>query len=215
MLLWVSILALFGGLVRRSQQLPLSLRAHVLAVQAWVASAFLSVYPDHLNPFLRIANRNRGRTSIRCCRTSVWRCIRRCSISAMSDSRFRFRSPSQPDRSRIDAAWARWVRTWTLVAWISSRLGIAMGSYWAYYESAGRLVVLGYGRERSLMPWLRYRAVAFRRRDGEAQRAQGLTILLSILTFSLSLLGTFLVRSGVLTSVHAFATIRRAAYSSC
>ena len=109
---------------------------------------------------------------------------------------------------RIDAAWARWVRPWTLVAWIFLTLGIAMGSYWAYYE-------LGWGgwwfwdpvENASLMPWiagtaLLHSAVVMERRNA----LKVWTILLSILTFSLSLLGTFLVRSGVLTSVHAFAT---------
>ena len=108
---------------------------------------------------------------------------------------------------RIDAAWARWVRPWTLVAWIFLTLGIAMGSYWAYYE-------LGWGgwwfwdpvENASLMPWLAgtallHSALVMEKRDA----LKVWTILLAILTFSLSLLGTFLVRSGVLTSVHAFA----------
>ena len=109
---------------------------------------------------------------------------------------------------RIRAAWARWVRPWTLLAWIFLTLGIAMGSYWAYYE-------LGWGgwwfwdpvENASLMPWiagtaLLHSAVVMEKRDA----LKIWTILLSILAFSLSLLGTFLVRSGVLTSVHAFAT---------
>jgi cytochrome c-type biogenesis protein CcmF len=109
---------------------------------------------------------------------------------------------------RIDAAWARWVRPWTLIAWLFLTLGIAMGSYWAYYE-------LGWGgwwfwdpvENASLMPWLAgtallHSALVMEKRDA----LKVWTILLSILTFSLSLLGTFLVRSGVLTSVHAFAT---------
>jgi cytochrome c-type biogenesis protein CcmF len=109
---------------------------------------------------------------------------------------------------RIDAAWARRVRPWLLAAWMCLTAGIAMGSYWAYYE-------LGWGgwwfwdpvENASLMPWLvgtalLHSAVVMEKR--EALRVW--TILLSILTFSLSLIGTFLVRSGVLTSVHAFAT---------
>ena len=109
---------------------------------------------------------------------------------------------------RIDAAWARWVRPWTLVAWIFLTLGIAMGSYWAYYE-------LGWGgwwfwdpvENASLMPWLAGTALLHSAVVMEKRNALKVwTILLSILTFSLSLLGTFLVRSGVLTSVHAFAT---------
>ena len=109
---------------------------------------------------------------------------------------------------RIDAAWARWVRPWTLTAWIFLTLGIAMGSYWAYYT-------LGWGgfwfwdpvENASLMPWLvgtalLHSAVVMEKRDA----LKIWTILLAILTFSLSLIGTFLVRSGVLTSVHTFAT---------
>ncbi len=109
---------------------------------------------------------------------------------------------------RIDAAWARWVRPWTLMAWIFLTLGIAMGSYWAYYE-------LGWGgwwfwdpvENASLMPWLAGTALLHSALVMEKRNALKVwTILLSILTFSLSLLGTFLVRSGVLTSVHAFAS---------
>ena len=109
---------------------------------------------------------------------------------------------------RIDAAWARWVRPWTLAAWMFLTLGIAMGSYWAYYE-------LGWGgfwfwdpvENASLMPWLAGTALLHSAVVMEKRNALKVwTILLAILTFSLSLIGTFLVRSGVLTSVHAFAT---------
>ena len=98
MLLWVSILALFGGLVAMfGNNLPLSLRAHVLAIQAWIASAFYLFILITSNPFLRIAiRRSKAAISIRCCRTSGSPCIRRCSISVMSDSRFHFPLPSQP-----------------------------------------------------------------------------------------------------------------------
>ena len=108
---------------------------------------------------------------------------------------------------RIDAAWARWVRPWTLAAWMCLTLGIAMGSWWAYYE-------LGWGgwwfwdpvENASFMPWLAgtallHSALVMEKRDA----LKVWTVLLAILTFSLSLMGTFLVRSGVLTSVHAFA----------
>src|SRR3569623_506873 len=108
----------------------------------------------------------------------------------------------------IDAAWARWVRPWTQMAWIFLTLGIEMGSYWAYYE-------LGWGGwwfwdpvvNDSLMPWLAGTALLLSAVVMEKREALKIwTVLLAILTFSLSLLGTFLVRSGVLTSVHAFAT---------
>ena len=108
----------------------------------------------------------------------------------------------------MDAAWARWVRPWTLLAWLFLTAGIALGSWWAYYE-------LGWGgwwywdpvENASFMPWLvgtalLHSAIVVEKRDA----LKSWTILLAILTFSLSLIGTFLVRSGVLTSVHAFAT---------
>ncbi|NJO56527.1 MAG: heme lyase CcmF/NrfE family subunit, partial [Rhodospirillales bacterium] len=108
---------------------------------------------------------------------------------------------------RTTAAWARWVRPWTLLAWMCLTLGIAMGSWWAYYE-------LGWGgwwfwdpvENASFMPWLAgtallHSAIVMEKRDS----LKVWTILLAILTFSLSLMGTFLVRSGVLSSVHAFA----------
>ena len=109
---------------------------------------------------------------------------------------------------RIDAAWARWVRPWTLLAWIFLTLGISMGSYWAYYT-------LGWGgwwfwdpvENASFMPWLIATALLHSAVVMEKRNALKIwTILLAILAFSLSLIGTFLVRSGVLTSVHAFAT---------
>ena len=108
---------------------------------------------------------------------------------------------------RIDAAWARWVRPWTLAAWVFLTAGIVLGSWWAYYE-------LGWGgwwfwdpvENVSFMPWLLgtallHSAIVTEKRDA----FKSWTILLAILTFSLSLLGTFVVRSGLLTSVHAFA----------
>src|SRR5664279_5059717 len=108
---------------------------------------------------------------------------------------------------RVDAVWARWVRPWTLAAWIALTVGIAMGSWWAYYE-------LGWGgwwawdpvENASFIPWLV--ATALIHSVIVVERREALktwTVLLAILAFSMSLLGTFLVRSGVLTSVHAFA----------
>jgi cytochrome c-type biogenesis protein CcmF len=109
---------------------------------------------------------------------------------------------------RVDAAWARWVRPWTLASWCALTIGIAMGSWWAYYT-------LGWGgwwfwdpvENASFMPWLAgtaliHSSIVVEKRD----TLKSWTILLAIVTFSLSLVGTFLVRSGVLTSVHAFAT---------
>jgi cytochrome c-type biogenesis protein CcmF len=108
---------------------------------------------------------------------------------------------------RVDAAWARWVRPWTLAAWMFLTIGVAMGSWWAYYE-------LGWGgfwfwdpvENASFMPWLIACALLHSAVVVEKRNALKIwTVLLAILAFSLSLVGTFLVRSGVLTSVHAFA----------
>ncbi|MEF9943745.1 MAG: heme lyase CcmF/NrfE family subunit, partial [Burkholderiaceae bacterium] len=109
---------------------------------------------------------------------------------------------------RLDAAWARWTRPWTTLAWVFLTLGIALGSWWAYYE-------LGWGgwwfwdpvENASFMPWLTGTALMHSLAVTEKRGSFKIwTVLLAIMTFSLSLLGTFLVRSGVLTSVHAFAT---------
>jgi cytochrome c-type biogenesis protein CcmF len=211
MLLWVSILALFGALVAAfGSNLPLSLRARVLAVQAWVAGAFYLFILTTSNPFLRIPNPPiEGRDLnpvLQDIGLAVHPPMLYLGYVGFSIS-FSFAIAALIE-GRIDAAWARWVRPWTLLAWIFLTLGIAMGSYWAYYE-------LGWGgwwfwdpvENASLMPWLAgtallHSALVMEKRDA----LKVWTILLSILTFSLSLLGTFLVRSGVLTSVHAFAT---------
>lgn len=109
---------------------------------------------------------------------------------------------------RLDAAWARWTRPWTSIAWVFLTLGIALGSWWAYYE-------LGWGgwwfwdpvENASFMPWLTGTALLHSLAVTEKRGSFKIwTVLLALITFSLSLLGTFLVRSGVLTSVHAFAT---------
>ncbi len=109
---------------------------------------------------------------------------------------------------KLDAAWARWSRPWTNIAWVFMTLGIALGSWWAYYE-------LGWGgwwfwdpvENASFMPWLVGTALVHSLAVTEKRNTfKAWTVLLATVTFSLSLLGTFLVRSGVLTSVHAFAT---------
>ncbi|MBT7950477.1 MAG: heme lyase CcmF/NrfE family subunit [Gammaproteobacteria bacterium] len=111
-------------------------------------------------------------------------------------------------QGRLDAAWARWVRPWALIAWVCLTAGIGLGSWWAYYE-------LGWGgwwfwdpvENASFMPWLTGTALIHSLAVTEKRNAlRNWTILLAIISFSLSLLGTFLVRSGVLTSVHAFAS---------
>src|ERR1700726_988196 len=211
MLLWVFILALFGALVAAfGRNLPGRLKAGVLGVQAWIAVAFELFILLTSNPFLRIPDAPlEGRDLnpiLQDPGLAIHPPLLYLGYVGLSIS-FSFAIAALID-GRIDAAWARWVRPWTLLAWMFLTLGIAMGSFWAYYT-------LGWGgwwfwdpvENASFMPWLAatallHSAVVMEKRNS----LKVWTILLAILTFSLSLLGTFLVRSGVLTSVHAFAT---------
>ena len=211
MLLWVLILALFGALVALfGSNLPSTLRALVLAVQAWVATAFYLFILTTSNPFLRFAHPPLEGRDLNPVLQDIGLAIHPPMLYlgyvGFSIS-FSFAVAALIE-GRIDAAWARWVRPWTLLAWMFLTTGIAMGSYWAYYE-------LGWGgwwfwdpvENASLMPWLAGTALLHSAVVMEKRNALKIwTVLLAILTFSLSLLGTFLVRSGVLTSVHAFAT---------
>src|ERR1700756_2638895 len=210
MLLWVLILALFGALVPAfGANLPAALKATVLAVQAWIAAAFHLFILVTSNPFLRFAPAPFEGRDLNPVLQDIGLAIHPPMLYlgyvGFSIS-FSFAVAALIE-GRIDAAWARWVRPWTLMAWIFLTLGIAMGSYWAYYE-------LGWGgwwfwdpvENASLMPWLAGTALLHSLVVMEKRSALKVwTILLSILTFSLSLVGTFLVRSGILTSVHAFA----------
>ncbi|MBN9290187.1 MAG: heme lyase CcmF/NrfE family subunit, partial [Hyphomicrobium denitrificans] len=210
MLLWVLILALFGAAVALfGTNLPPTLRARVLSVQASIAVAFLLFSILTSNPFLRLVpapSDGRGLNPI------------------LQDPALAFHPPflytgyvgfsiafsfaiAALIEGRIDAAWARWVRPWTLAAWMFLTIGISMGSWWAYYE-------LGWGgwwfwdpvENASFMPWLAGTALLHSALVMEKREALKVwTVLLAILTFSLSLMGTFIVRSGVLTSVHSFA----------
>ncbi|MFN3658063.1 MAG: heme lyase CcmF/NrfE family subunit [Pseudolabrys sp.] len=211
MLLWVLILALFGALVAAfGGNLPASLKALVLAVQSWIACAFYLFILLTSNPFLRLPQAPfEGRDLnpvLQDFGLAVHPPLLYLGYVGLSIS-FSFAIAALIE-GRIDAAWARWVRPWTLAAWVFLTLGIAMGSYWAYYE-------LGWGgfwfwdpvENASLMPWLAGTALLHSAVVMEKRNALKIwTLLLSILAFSLSLIGTFLVRSGVLTSVHAFAT---------
>ena len=210
-LLWVLILALFGALVALfGTNLPETLRALVLAVQAWIAAAFYLFILITSNPFLRSSDVRLEGQDLNPILEDVGLAVHPPMLYlgyvGFSIS-FSFAIAALIE-GRIDAAWARWVRPWTLLAWMFLTAGIAMGSYWAYYE-------LGWGgwwfwdpvENASLMPWLAGTALLHSAVVMEKRNALKIwTVLLAILTFSLSLLGTFLVRSGVLTSVHAFAT---------
>jgi cytochrome c-type biogenesis protein CcmF len=210
MVLWVLILTLFGAAVAAfGSNLPRQLKANVLAVQGSVGAAFLLFIVTTSNPFTRLDPAPFDGQGLN---------------PVLQDPALAFHPPflyagyvgfsmafsfavAALTEGRIDAAWARWVRPWTLAAWMCLTLGIAMGSWWAYYE-------LGWGgfwfwdpvENASFMPWLAgtallHSALVMEKRDA----LKVWTILLAIITFSLSLMGTFLVRSGVLTSVHAFA----------
>ncbi|MEI8151498.1 MAG: heme lyase CcmF/NrfE family subunit [Hyphomicrobiales bacterium] len=211
MLLWVLILSLFGALVAAfGTNLPSTLKANVLAVQSWIAAAFYLFILVTSNPFLRLAQAPMEGRDLNPILQDLGLAIHPpllyIGYVGFSIS-FSFAIAALIE-GRIDAAWARWVRPWTLAAWMCLTLGIAMGSYWAYYE-------LGWGgfwfwdpvENASLMPWLAGTALLHSAVVMEKRNALKVwTILLAILTFSLSLMGTFLVRSGVLTSVHTFAS---------
>ena len=211
MLLWVLILTLFGAAVALGgRNLPESLRANVLAVQGMIGVAFLLFILTTSNPFARLDPAPIEGRDLNPILQDVGLAIHPpllyLGYVGFSIS-FAFAVAALIE-GRIDAAWARWVRPWTLLAWIFLTGGIAMGSYWAYYE-------LGWGgfwfwdpvENASFLPWLAGTALLHSAIVMEKRSALKIwTILLAILTFSLSLLGTFLVRSGVLTSVHAFAT---------
>ncbi len=210
MLLWVLILSLFGALVAFfGNNLPAALKAHVLAVQSWIACTFYLFILLTSNPFLRLAPAPFEGRDLNPILQDIGLAIHPpllyLGYVGFSIS-FSFAIAALLE-GRIDAAWARWVRPWTLAAWMCLTVGIAMGSYWAYYE-------LGWGgfwfwdpvENASLMPWLAGTALLHSAVVMEKRNALKIwTILLAILAFSLSLVGTFLVRSGVLTSVHTFA----------
>ena len=210
MLLWILMLAGFGAAVAVfGNNLPMSMKATVLSVQSSIAVAFTLFIVLTSNPFARLSPApfdGQGLNPI------------------LQDPALAFHPPflyagyvgfsiafsfaiAALVEGRTDAAWARWVRPWTLAAWMFLTLGIAMGSWWAYYE-------LGWGgwwfwdpvENASFMPWLAGTALLHSALVMEKRESLKVwTILLAILTFSLSLLGAFLVRSGVLSSVHAFA----------
>lgn len=211
MLLWVLILTFFGALVAAfGSNLPATLRANVLAVQGSIGAAFFLFILATSNPFIRLNPAPIEGRDLNPVLQDLGLAIHPplLYLGYVGFSICFSFSVAALIEGRIDASWARWVRPWTLVAWMFLTGGIAMGSYWAYYE-------LGWGgfwfwdpvENASFMPWLAGTALLHSAIVMEKRSALKIwTLLLAILTFSLSLLGTFLVRSGVLTSVHAFAT---------
>ncbi|TPN45172.1 MULTISPECIES: heme lyase CcmF/NrfE family subunit [unclassified Mesorhizobium] len=211
MLLWVLILTFFGALVAAfGSNLPATLRANVLAVQGAIGATFFLFILATSNPFIRLNPAPIEGRDLNPVLQDLGLAIHPplLYLGYVGFSICFSFSVAALIEGRIDASWARWVRPWTLVAWMFLTGGIAMGSYWAYYE-------LGWGgfwfwdpvENASFMPWLAGTALLHSAIVMEKRSALKIwTLLLAILTFSLSLLGTFLVRSGVLTSVHAFAT---------
>jgi cytochrome c-type biogenesis protein CcmF len=210
LLLWVLILTLFGACAAWfGQNLPPTLRARVLAVQSSVSVAFFAFILFTSNPFTRLAVPPFDGQDLN---------------PLLQDPGLAFHPPflylgyvglsmafsfavAALIEGRVDAAWGRWVRPWTLAAWVFLTIGIGIGSWWAYYE-------LGWGgfwfwdpvENASFMPWLISAALLHSAIVVEKREAlKSWTILLAILAFGFSLIGTFIVRSGVLTSVHAFA----------
>ena len=210
MLLWVLILALFGAMAAWfGGNLPPTLRSRVIAVQGMVGVAFLAFILFTSNPFLRMAvppfdgqDLNPLLQDPGLALHPPFLYLGYVGLSIC----FSFAVAALIE-GRVDAAWGRWVRPWTLAAWVFLTIGIALGSWWAYYE-------LGWGgfwfwdpvENASFMPWLL--AVALLHSAIVVEKREALkswTILLAILAFGFSLIGTFIVRSGLLTSVHAFA----------
>ncbi|MFN3823558.1 MAG: heme lyase CcmF/NrfE family subunit [Pseudorhodobacter sp.] len=210
LLLWALILALFGACVAFfGGNLPPTLRARVIAVQGSIGVAFLLFMLLTSNPFLRMEVPPFNGQDLN---------------PLLQDPGLAFHPPflylgyvglsvafsfavAALIEGRVDAAWGRWVRPWTLAAWVFLTIGIALGSWWAYYE-------LGWGgfwfwdpvENASFMPWLLAAALLHSAIVVEKREAlKAWTVLLAILAFGFSLIGTFIVRSGVITSVHAFA----------
>jgi cytochrome c-type biogenesis protein CcmF len=210
MLLWVLVLAIYGaGIARFGDNLRATLQARILSVQAMISVAFLAFALFTSNPFARLSPAPLDGAELN---------------PLLQDPGLVFHPPllylgyvgfsvtfsfavAALMEGRADPAWARWMRPWVLAAWVPLTCGITLGSFWAYYE-------LGWGgwwfwdpvENASFMPWLLGTALLHSAIVTEKRGAlAGWTILLAILAFSLSLIGTFLVRSGILTSVHAFA----------
>jgi cytochrome c-type biogenesis protein CcmF len=211
LLLWAFILALWSSLVAKfSKGLPLDMVVRVLAILGLISAAIISFILFTSNPFDRLL--------------PDFPIEGNDLNPLLQDPGLIFHPPmlymgyvgfSVPFAfaiagllsGRMDSAWARWSRPWTIAAWAFLTLGIALGSWWAYYE-------LGWGgwwfwdpvENASFMPWLAGTALIHSLAVTEKRGVfKAWTVLLAIIAFSLCLLGTFLVRSGVLTSVHAFA----------
>ena len=210
MLLWCTILLVYGAMITlRGQGLPASLRHKALGVQGLLGAAFVGFTLFSSNPLGRLIDAPLQGQSLN---------------PALQDPALAFHPPmlylgyvgfsvvfsfavAALIEGRLDRAWARWVRPWVLLAWSFLTVGITLGAFWAYYE-------LGWGgwwawdpvENASFMPWLAatallHSAIVMEKRDA----LKAWTVFLGLLAFTFSMMGAFLVRSGLLTSVHAFA----------
>ena len=211
LLLWVTVLAGWSTAVSlRSEGLPRDIASLVLGVMGIISTAFLLFLIYTSNPFLRRFPAAPDGADLNPLLQDVGLIVH---PPLLYMGYVGFAVPfafaiAALVRGRMTPAWARWARPWTLAAWVFLTLGIALGSFWAYYE-------LGWGgwwfwdpvENASFMPWLLGTALVHSLIVSEKRGTfRNWTVLLAIGSFALSLLGTFLVRSGVLTSVHAFAT---------
>jgi cytochrome c-type biogenesis protein CcmF len=211
MMLWVLILAMCGAAMASfSRAIPPRLFADALSVQGVLGTAFLLFILLTSNPFTRLIPAPIEGQDLNPILQDPGLAIHPplLYLGYVGFSVVFSLAAAALIGGRLDAAFARFIRPWTLLAWCFLTLGIAMGSYWAYYT-------LGWGgfwfwdpvENASLLPWLAGTALLHSAAVMEKREALKVwTIFLAIVTFSLSLLGTFLVRSGVLTSVHAFAS---------
>ena len=211
LLLWVLMLTGWASVVAlRSRNLPAALQARVLAVMGLIGIGFLLFMLFTSNPFLRLVPAAPEGRDLNPLLQDPGMVIHPPMLYmgyVGFSVAFAF-SIAALIGGKLDATWARWSRPWTTAAWSFLTIGIALGSWWAYYE-------LGWGgwwfwdpvENASFMPWLVGTALLHSLAVTEKRGTfKSWTVLLAIVAFSLSLLGTFLVRSGVLTSVHAFAT---------
>ena len=209
-LLWNLIVTGFGALVILfGRHLPRNLKSTTVAVQGALGALFIAYTLFASSPFLRLANPPVNGNSLNPILQDPLMAIHPpvlyCGYVGLSVV-YSFAMAALIE-GRVDAAWARWVRPWTLMAWSCLTVGITLGSFWAYYE-------LGWGgwwfwdpvENSSFMPWLAATALLHSAIVTEKRGALGSwTVFLALVAFTLSMLGTFLTRSGVLTSVHAFA----------
>jgi cytochrome c-type biogenesis protein CcmF len=210
MLLWCAILLVYGAMITlRGQGLPEGLRLKALGVQGGLGAAFVGFTLFSSNPLARLAEAPLQGRSLN---------------PALQDPALAFHPPmlylgyvgmsvvfsfavAALIEGRLDRAWARWIRPWVLLAWSFLTIGITLGAFWAYYE-------LGWGgwwawdpvENASFMPWLAatallHSAIVMEKRDS----LKAWTVFLGMLAFTFSMMGAFLVRSGLLTSVHSFA----------